>query len=138
MSDDLPEPDKEPNYGMYISNVPEGGWTEEYQKTVFEKVLGYINDNLQIVGLTQFGWKDRIGESGPSGLIRGDGTKKPSYYVMQDWYESWFTECDIFTNSEGRASFSGLPGRYRFSMGVFDRKVVDMEDDSSEMEIMLD
>ncbi len=130
-----------PNYGMYTLNRPDGGWTEEYQKSIFQQVLKYINTNPQIIGLTQFGWVDCIRDCGPSppgpyGLIRQDGTKKPSYYVMQDWYESWFTECDLVTDSEGRASFLGLPGRYRISRGIFRKKTIDIEGDSYEIEIV--
>ena len=129
-----------PNYGMYTFNRPDGGWTEEYQEMMFRQVLEYINTNPQIVGLTQFGWKDRITDCGPSppgpyGLIREDGTKKPSYYVMQDWYDSWFTEYDLVTDSEGRASFLGLPGRYRISKSLFRKKTVDIEDDTAEIKI---
>ncbi len=132
-----------PNYGMYAFNRPVGGWTEEYQKSIFQQVLEYINANPQIMGLTQFGWVDCITDCGPSppglyGLIREDGTKKPSYYVMQDWCKSWFTECDLTTDSEGRASFPGLPGRYRISKGLLHRKTVDMVEDTAEIEIPLE
>ena len=54
---------------------------------------------------------------------------------MQDWYNSWFTEYDLVTDSEGRASFLGLPGRYRISKSLFRKKTVDIEDDTAEIEI---
>ena len=136
-------PDDVPNYEMYSFNRPDGGWTEEYQKSTFEQVLEYINTNPQIMGLTQFGWKDRLGDRSPSppgpyGLIREDGTKKPSYYVMQNWYNSWFTECDLVTDSEGRASFLGLPGRYRLSKNLFRRKTIDVEDNTAEIQVVFE
>ena len=136
-------PEEVPNYGMYTFNRPDSGWTEEYQKEVFEQVLEYINTNPQVIGLTQFGWIDCIEDCGSSppglhGLIREDGTKKPAYYVIQDWYNSWFTECDLITDSEGRASFLGLPGRYMISRSLFRKETVDIEGDSSEIEIVFD
>jgi len=143
LSGDLPEPELEPNYGMYTFNRPEGGWTEEYQRVAFEDVLSYINDNPQIVGLTQFGWKDCMKNCGsntigPYGIIREDGTKKPSYYVMQKWYRSWFTECDLVTDPDGKISFLALPGRYIFSKGLFNKKTVDIKDDRKEIELVFD
>lgn len=135
------EPDpKEPNYGMYIFNKPDGGWTEEYQRNMFEKALGYIDDNPQITGLTQFGDVDRT-KSGsnppiPCGLIRKDGSKKPSYYVMEKWYNSWFIECDLVTDSEGKASFFGLPGRYIISRNLIRKKVADFDINTTELEIV--
>ena len=136
-------PEEVPNYEMYTFNRPDGGWTEEYQAETFRQALEYINANPQIIGLTQFGWKDSLGDRGPSppgpyGLIREDGTKKSSYYVMQNWYNSWFTECDLVTDSEGRASFLGLPGRYRISKSLFRKKTIDIEDDTTEIEIVFE
>jgi len=136
-------PEEVPNYGMYTFNRPDGGWSEEYQKAMLKQVLEYINANPQITGLTQYGWRDCITDCGSSpsgsyGLIREDGIKKPSYYIMRNWYESWFTECDLITDSEGRTSFLGLPGRYRISRSIFRKKTVDIEDDSSEIEIVFD
>jgi len=44
----------------------------------------------------------------------------------------------LVTDLEGRASFLGLPGRYRISKNMFRKKIVDIEDNTAEIEITFD
>ena len=47
------------------------------------------------------------------GLFRFDMTPKPAYYAIKDLIEKeWHTEAQVYTDSEGKASFKGFYGKY--------------------------
>ena len=138
MSEEV-DPGEDPLFAMFMYNRPEGGWTEEYQAGIFEGTFEYIDQNPLIMGMTQFGWKDgHLNVDNyifPCGIMREDGSKKPSYYILEEWYESWFTECDIETDDDGRAQFYGMPGLYQLRWGTFSKAKIEIS--SEEQRIIL-
>ncbi|MCX7951408.1 MAG: hypothetical protein N2594_05590 [Clostridiales bacterium] len=124
---------------MFNDNKPIGGWNENTQAEILKNMLEYIDAEPQIIGLTQFGWKDEKvnldKEIGYFGLMRIDGSKKPSYYIMESWYKSLFSNIKIKTDDNGVIIFKGMSGKYKFSTSLLKSKTIYLDNDNTNIQI---
>ncbi|MCX7695481.1 MAG: hypothetical protein N2Z71_07250 [Caloramator sp.] len=136
---DTPVSEKHPLYSMFINNKPKSGWNENTQAEIMKFMLNYIDSDRKIIGLTHFGWRDEKADLdkdiGYFGLIRIDGSKKPSYYVMESWYKSLFINLQVKTDENGEIHFKGMPGKYKFSTSFIKSKTIYLDGKNTDIQI---
>ena len=76
---------------IYPRNAPPEGYSEEWQAMVLKDMLDFINVNGRIIGMNYMCniFEGSFNPSYMTGLIRSDGTQKPSYQVFLDWVEQY-------------------------------------------------
>lgn len=80
-----------------------------------------------VEAVTGWDFADGAWLKAPSGLIREDGTLKPSYHELKKLiHEEWTTELTVHTDADGKADINGYRGQYSASgnsiSGSFDVK----------------
>lgn len=105
------------------ASTPEGEeqqakWIEEFYTAIFE-------NHPQVTAITNWDFNDGAWLNAPSGLIRRDGTVKPSYYTLQKLIkEKWTTKGTAKTDENGYAQVTGFKGEYEFSSKEYSGKFV--------------
>ena len=71
-----------------------------------------------VTAITNWDFGDGAWLNAPSGVIRKDGSLKPSYKTLHQLIkEEWHTEYDATTDAEGYVSVSGFKGKYEITTG---------------------
>ena len=102
-------------------------FSEENQAELMKRCLTVFLGNPQVIGIIYYThWVD----SGPSpwpftpaGLLRADGTPKPAYYALLDFFKSRIYQGEIRL-SDGRGSVKTLEGWYYVTISDKDGNVI--------------
>ena len=71
-----------------------------------------------VTAITNWDFGDGAWLNAPSGVIRKDGSLKPSYERLHHLIkEEWHTEYDASTDAEGYVTVSGFKGKYEITGG---------------------
>ena len=71
-----------------------------------------------MTGITNWDFGDGAWLNAPSGVIRKDGSLKPSYYALQKLIkEEWTTDVTLTTDENGLCTLEGFKGKYVASCG---------------------
>ena len=108
-------------------STPEG---EERQAREVEEMYRILFSHPQVEAITSWDYKDGAWLKAPSGFLRLDDTKKPSYYTLKKLIrEEWWTDEKAVTDAEGYVTVSAFKGEYEIAA---DGKAVSAElvDDS--------
>jgi hypothetical protein len=126
---------------------PEEGFTEDWQKQQFNIFLDYVYNNEWVIGFHLVGYQDPIrtmvnAEDVPAkfftGILREDGSKKPSYFSYIHFLDSLFTTCSVYSDENGRITFRGTPGFYEiFVEETEEGREIHLDEESRERQITL-
>ena len=118
---------------------PAGGFTEEYQKNQILGLFDIAIENPRIIGIEYFSFVDDPQNRWSSderflfgGLLRGDGTPKPTYHAVTEYWHSLFTSGQAKTDQNGEVTFNALPGT--FTIKVNGEVVTEIEEEVTEKE----
>jgi len=94
---------------------------EAKQADDLEKMYRNLFENHPLVtAITNWDFGDGAWLNAPSGVIRKDGSLKPSYERLHHLIkEEWHTEYDATTDAEGYVSISGFKGKYEITADNF-------------------
>lgn len=116
----------EPSALFYCDHVPvcpPDGFTEEYQAdTAREFFTMMIERHPLVIGIEYLGFvDDPLNDLGPmapasTGLLHFDGTPKPAYGAIQDYWFSLFTDTNGTTNADGQIQFTAIPGWFEITV----------------------
>jgi hypothetical protein len=97
-------------------STPEG---EERQADEMVRHYSTLLSHPSVVGTTYWGLLDGGWLGAPGGLVRTDGTPKPSYRAMHDLIkgEWWLPATTYRTDAEGRITVEGFLGGYEVRAG---------------------
>ncbi|WP_230685140.1 endo-1,4-beta-xylanase [Cellulomonas sp. JZ18] len=93
-------------------STPEG---EERQAREVEEHYRTLVAHPQVDAITYWGLSDHgMWLNAPGGLVRADGTPKPSYETLRGLVkgEWWLAATDVTADADGTVQLRGLPGRY--------------------------
>lgn len=102
------------------ASTPEGEaqqaeWIKEFYTAIFE-------NHPQVTALTNWDFGDGAWLNAPSGLVRRDGSAKPSYYALHDLVnKKWHSEGTVKTDSDGYAEVCGFKGSYDWCVNGTDK-----------------
>ncbi len=96
-------------------STPEG---EERQAREMAEMYSILFAHPQVEAITTWDFNDGCWLKAPSGLVREDNSKKPSYYALEKLiHGDWETHLSLTADQEGRLSFTGFKGGYAVSCG---------------------
>lgn len=92
---------------------------EQKQADDLEKMYRNLFENHPLVSaITNWDFGDGAWLNAPSGVIRKDGSLKPSYNRLHHLIkEEWHTELDATTDADGYITIEGYKGKYEISAG---------------------
>ncbi len=92
---------------------------EQKQADDLEKMYRNLFENHPLVtAITNWDFGDGAWLNAPSGVIRKDGSLKPSYNRLHHLIkEEWHTELDTTTDADGYITIEGYKGKYEISAG---------------------
>ena len=94
--------------------TPEG---EERQAREMAEMYTALFSHPAVEAITAWDFVDGGWLKAPSGLVRADGSEKPSYFALQKLiHGNWETHEQLTTDEEGRVSFSGFKGGYALTL----------------------
>lgn len=94
-------------------SVPEG---EERQRQQMEEMYRILFGHPLVEAVTGWDFTDGAWLNAPSGVIRSDGSRKPSYDMLKRLIkEEWHTECEIVTDENGFVNAEGFKGEYELT-----------------------
>ena len=90
---------------------------EQKQADDLEKMYRNLFENHPLVtAITNWDFGDGAWLNAPSGVIRKDGSLKPSYNTLHHLIkEEWHSEYDATTDAEGYVTVNGFKGKYEIS-----------------------
>lgn len=95
--------------------TPEG---EERQAREWETMYRLLFESPAVEAVTGWDFADGAWLGAPSGLVRKDGSEKPSYWKLHELIHStWTTDVELETDAEGRVELEGYRGEYEVSVG---------------------
>ena len=107
--------------------TPEG---EERQCRDIEEMYRTLFEHPLVEAITAWDLKDGGWLKAPSGLLRLDNSRKPSYELLRKLIkEEWNTKLTLTTDSEGRVTVEGFKGEYEVFADGFTGKF-DLKDDT--------
>ncbi len=90
--------------------TPEG---EDRQARDLLQMIDTLFDHPQVEAFTNWDFTDGAWLGAPAGLLRLDGTRKPSYEALKQRIRSdWHTSLEVMTDEQGKCSVNGFRGRY--------------------------
>ena len=93
--------------------TPEG---EERQAREMEEMYRFLFDHPLVEAITGWDFADGAWLGAPSGVIRKDNTKKPSYEMLRELvHAEWTTSGEVRTDENGSAEVTGFKGTYRLA-----------------------
>lgn len=108
--------------------TPEG---EARQAQNVEEMYRLLFENPLVQAITTWDYKDGAWLGAPSGFVRKDNSRKPSYEILKKLtHEEWWTDTSVLTNDEGVATVEAFKGEYKI---VVDRKEYDIHISDNEM-----
>ena len=91
---------------------------EQYQKERLEEMVEYLFSRPLVKAFTNWNFEDHQWLKAPSGLIRSDGSPKPSLLWLKDKLATdWHTSEDLVTDENGVCPLEGFRGEYRLTCG---------------------
>ncbi len=109
-------------------STPEG---EERQAREIEEMYRTLFSHPLVEAITTWDYKDGAWLKAPSGFIREDNSRKPSYTMLKKLVrEEWWTDVSVTTDENGWAEVSAFRGDYRIEgeNGYADASLVDDEE----------
>ncbi|MCR4806910.1 MAG: endo-1,4-beta-xylanase [Lachnospiraceae bacterium] len=96
-------------------STPEG---EARQAREIEEMYRILFSHPLVQAITTWDYKDGAWLKAPSGFIRTDGTRKPSYEMLKKLVrEEWWTDTTVKTDENGWACVEAFKGDYLISLG---------------------
>lgn len=100
--------------------VPEWPTTPEGEDRQARDFLAMIDELFaypQVEAFTNWDFCDGAWLGAPAGLVRLDGSHKPSYDAMkQRIWQDWHTDVTLMTDEQGRITLEGFRGDYKLSV----------------------
>ncbi len=113
--------------------TPEG---EERQAREVEEMYRILFSHPLVEAITTWDFKDGAWLKAPSGFVREDGSRKPSYEMLKKLVkEEWWTDVTVRTDENGWAVVEAFKGDYELSTG--DRHAAVNLSDDKEVEVRL-
>ena len=85
-----------------------------------------------VQAITTWDFKDGAWLGAPSGLLRDDLSRKPSYKVLDRLInEDWMTDKTVETDENGYVTFEAFKGEYQISAGNA-KAIISIVDDTEE------
>lgn len=96
--------------------------TPEYEAKQAEDLVQMYRNLFEnhplVTGITNWDFGDGAWLNAPSGVIRKDGSLKPSYHALQKLIkEEWTTDVTLTTDENGLCTLEGFKGKYEASCG---------------------
>lgn len=111
---------------------------EEQKNNIVEMYSAIFENHPQVTGITTWDFSDGAWLNAPSGLLRKDGTEKPSYKALDELINNrWNTREKIRTNKNGVVSVEGIKGTYEVSCNGKVIGSVKMSADSDNEELVV-
>ena len=96
--------------------TPEG---EERQRREMEEMYRILFDHPLVEAITGWDFTDGAWLGAPSGVLRRDGSAKPSYEMLKDLIRGeWWTDCEVTTDEAGYVTLTGFKGDYEITDGT--------------------
>jgi len=94
-------------------STPQG---EERQRAEMEEMYRILFDHPQVQAITGWDFTDGAWLGAPSGVLRRDGSPKPSYEMLKDLtHREWWTDTEVVTDEAGIVTLTGFKGDYELS-----------------------
>ena len=94
-------------------STPEG---EQRQSKEIEEMYRILFEHPLVQAITTWDFTDGAWLKAPSGFVRLDGTKKPSFEMLKNLVkEEWWTDTEVTTNENGWACVEAFRGDYELS-----------------------
>ncbi|MCR5249525.1 MAG: endo-1,4-beta-xylanase [Lachnospiraceae bacterium] len=94
-------------------STPEG---EERQAKEIAEMYGILFAHPLVQAITTWDYRDGAWLNAPSGFLRKDNSRKPSYHTLKKLVkEDWWTDVTLRTDAEGRITVDAFKGDYRIS-----------------------
>ncbi|SCW55573.1 Endo-1,4-beta-xylanase, GH35 family [Eubacterium ruminantium] len=91
--------------------TPEG---EERQAREIEEMYRILFENPLVQAITTWDYRDGAWLGAPSGFVRKDNSKKPSFEMLKKLtHEEWWTDTEITTDDNGVAEVDVFKGDYK-------------------------
>ena len=91
-------------------STPEG---EERQSREIEEMYRILFEKPLVKAITTWDFKDGAWLKAPSGYLRLDDSRKPSFEMLKKLVkEEWWTDTKVVTDSEGKAKIEAFKGDY--------------------------
>lgn len=91
--------------------TPEG---EARQAKNVEEMYRLLFENPLVQAITTWDYKDGAWLGAPSGFVRKDNSRKPSFDVLKKLtHEEWWTDTEAVTNDDGVATVEAFKGEYK-------------------------
>jgi GH35 family endo-1,4-beta-xylanase len=119
-------------------STPEG---EARQADEVERHYRSLVSHPSVEAITYWGFSDRgMWLGAPGGLIRADGTVKPSFTALRDLVrgEWWLPETTVRTDADGRVRVEGFRGDYTVTVAGMPAVPMALAADALETEIRVD
>jgi hypothetical protein len=96
-------------------STPEG---EQRQAKEIEEMYRILFEHPLVQAITTWDFTDGAWLKAPSGFVRLDGTKKPSFEMLKKLVkEEWWTDTVVTTDENGWANVEAFKGNYELSSG---------------------
>ena len=96
-------------------STPEG---EERQRREMEEMYRILFEHPLVEAITGWDFTDGAWLGAPSGVLRKDGSPKPSYEMLKDLIRNeWWTVTDVTTDEAGYVTLTGFKGDYELTDG---------------------
>ncbi len=96
-------------------STPEG---EERQRREMEEMYRILFEHPLVEAITGWDFTDGAWLGAPSGVLRKDGSPKPSYEMLKDLiHNEWWTVSDVTTDEAGYVTLTGFKGDYELTDG---------------------
>ncbi len=114
-------------------STPEG---EERQAREIEEMYRVLFSHPLVEAITTWDFHDGAWLKAPSGFVREDGSRKPSFEMLKKLVrEEWWTDETVTTDENGYMSVSAFKGEYCLSADGLEAEVV--LDDDAELTVAL-
>ncbi len=119
-----------------VENWPTTDEGETRQAKEIEEMYRILFDHPLVQAITTWDFKDGAWLKAPSGFVREDGSRKPSYNMLKELIKKeWWTDTTVRTDENGWATVEAFKGDYHISSGNEDADIVLNND--NETKIML-
>ena len=111
-------------------STPEG---EERQAREIEEMYRILFSHPLVEAVTTWDFKDGAWLKAPSGFLRLDNSRKPSFEMLKKLVrEEWWTDTTVRTDADGNADVEAFKGDYEFASSEAEAAAV-LDDDVSEI-----
>ncbi len=101
-----------------VDSWPTTAEGEERQAKEIEEMYRTLFSHPLVEAITTWDYRDGAWLKAPSGFIREDNSRKPSYEMLKKLVkEEWWTDVTVRTDENGRAMVDAFKGEYQISSG---------------------